>query len=104
MAPPTPAQVKVATEALRNESHVWDHESDETGTIATRAEGLRLDRIQAGLFQVIFDTYGRVIEQVIARVNEGHKQMTEVANTLRTVADVYEQEEAANVHRFRNIY
>ncbi|WP_217281735.1 hypothetical protein [Kibdelosporangium persicum] len=96
--------MKVATEALRKEAGVWDHEADETGTIPTKAEGLRLNRIEAGLFQVIFDTYGQVIDQVIARTNEGKKQMTEVANTLRSVADTYEQEEAANVHKLKNIY
>ncbi|MCE7001634.1 hypothetical protein LWC34_02080 [Kibdelosporangium philippinense] len=104
MAPPTADQVKVAIEALRQEAGVWDQEADTTGNIATAAEELRLNRIEAGLFQVIFDTYSQVIDQVIARANEGKTQMTEVADTLRSVADTYEQEEAANVHKLKNIY
>jgi hypothetical protein len=96
--------VRVATGALRTEAGVWDHESDETGKIAAQAEGLRLNRVEAGLFQVIFDTYGQVVDQVTARANEGKAQMTDVGNTLRSVADVYEQEEAANVHQLNNVY
>jgi hypothetical protein len=104
MAPPTAQEVKVATDALRTEAGVWDKESGEMGKIGPEAEGLRLNRIEAGLFQVIFDTYGQVIDQVIARSNEGGTQMADVAKTLRSVADTYDQEEAANVHKLNNIY
>lgn len=104
MAPPTADQVQVAIQALRHEASVWDHEAEATGSVPAKAEGLRLNRIEAGLFQVIFDTYGQVIDQVIARTNEGRQQMTDIANTLRSVADTYEQEEAANVHKLKNIY
>jgi hypothetical protein len=104
MAPPTSDQVKVATEALRNEAGAWDREADEIGKIPAKAEDLRLNRIEAGLFQIIFDTYGQVIDQVIARAGEGRTQMNAVANTLRTVADTYEQEENAQVHKMKNIY
>jgi len=104
MAPPTADQVKVATEALRYEAGVWDREADEIGKIPAKAEDIRLTRIEAGLFQVIFDTYGQVIDQVIARTGEGRTQMNAVADALRTVADTYEQEENAQVHRMKNIY
>jgi hypothetical protein len=104
MAPPTAEQVKVATDALRKEAGVWDTESGEMGKIGPKAEGLRLTRIEAGLFQVIFDTYGTVIDQVIARAGEGTKQMTDVGKTLRSVADIYDQEETAKVHKLKNLY
>jgi hypothetical protein len=104
MAPPTAEQVKVATEALRKEAGVWDTESGEMAKIGPKAEGLRLTRIEAGLFQVIFDTYGTVIDQVIARAGEGTTQMADVGKTLRSVADIYEQEEAAKVHKLTNLY
>lgn len=104
MAPPTAQQIKTATDALRNEAGVWDKESGEMGKIGPKAEGLRLDRVEAGLFQVIFDAYKQVLDQVIARSNEGKTQMTDIGKTLRSVADTYDQEEAANVHKLKNIY
>lgn len=104
MAPPTADQVKVATEALRNEAGVWDREADEIGKIPTMAEGLRFNRVEAGLFQIVFDAYMQMIDQVTARAGEGRTQMNAVADTLRTVAGTYEQEEAAQVHKMKNIY
>ena len=104
MAPPTAQEIKTATEALRTEAGVWDKESGEMAKIGPKVEGMRLDRVEAGLFQIIFDAYGQVIEQVIARSNEGKAEMTEVGKTLRSVADTYDQEEAANVHKLKNIY
>ncbi|MEV4319258.1 hypothetical protein [Actinocrispum sp. NPDC049592] len=104
MAPPTAEQVKVATEALRKEAGVWDEESAEMTKIADKADGLRLTRIEAGVFQVIFDAYGLAIDQIIARSHEGSERMSEVGRTLRSVADTYESEETAKVHKLKNIY
>lgn len=104
MPPPTADQIRVATEALRTEAGVWDTQAAQMNRIGPTAEGLRLNRIEAGLFQVIFDTYGQVIEQVIGRANEGGQRMTEIATTLRSVADTYDREEAANTHMLNNVY
>lgn len=104
MAPPTAEQIRVATEALRTEAGVWDGQAAQMNQIGPKAEGLRLNRIEAGLFQVIFDTYANVIEQVIARSNEGGQRMTEIAGTLRQIADVYDREEADNTHMLNSVY
>lgn len=104
MAPPTSEQITVATRALRTEAGVWDEESAEMAGIGPKGEGLRLNRVEAGLFQVVFDAYGQVIDQVIARSNEGAERMSEIATTLRSVADTYDREEAANTHQLKNIY
>ncbi len=104
MAPPTADQVTVATEALRTEAGVWDTQAGSMSDIQSKVEGLRLNRVEAGLFQIIFDTYGQVIDQVITRSGEGNKEMLDIGTTLRAVADTYEQEEANNVHKLNNIY
>jgi len=104
MAPPTTDQVTVATEALHTEAGVWDTQAESMSDISSNAEGLRLTRVEAGLFQIIFDTYGQVIDQVITRAGEGNRQMLDIGKTLRAVADTYEQEETDNVHKLRNIY
>ncbi|GAA2832489.1 type VII secretion target [Crossiella cryophila] len=104
MAPPTADQVRAATAALRDEADVWDRQAGEMGEVVTLAEAMRLNRVQAGLFQLVFDTYTEVVNQVVDRSGEGVRRMGEVANTLRQVADTYEREEAANLHRIKGLY
>lgn len=104
MAPPTTDQITVAIQALRTEAGVWDTQAGAMSDIKSKTEGLQLTRLEAGLFQVIFDTYGQVIDQVIARSGEGNTEMLDIGTTLRAVADTYEQEEAQNVHNLNNIY
>lgn len=104
MPPPTAEQIRVATEALRTEAAVWGTQAAQVNRIGPTADGLRLNRIEAGLFQVIFDTYQQVIDQVIARADEGAARMREIATTLRDVADTYDREEASNTHSLNNIY
>lgn len=104
MAPPTADQVRAATAALRNEASVWEGQAGEMGKIMNLVEGMRLNRVQAGLFQLIFDTYTDVVNQVVDRSAEGVQRMNEVAHTLREVANTYEQEEAANLHKIKELY
>jgi hypothetical protein len=104
MAPPSTQTIKVATNALREEAGTWDTESARMGEIGAKADGLRLTRTEAGLFQVIFDAYGQVLDQIIARSNEGAQRMTDVGNTLRSVANTYDEEEAAHEHKIKNLY
>ncbi|MGH3696539.1 MAG: hypothetical protein ACRDRX_21535 [Pseudonocardiaceae bacterium] len=103
MARPGNGQIDVITDALRKDARIWDDEATETGRIHPKAEELRLNRIEAGLFQVIFDTYGDVIDQVIARSSEGQQRMTEIGSTLRTVAETYDRIDADNAQNLQNI-
>ncbi len=103
MAQPGDGQIDVITDALRKDAHIWDGEATEMGKIRPKAEELRLNRIEAGLFQVIFDTYGDVIDQVIARSSEGRQRMTEIGSTLRAVAEKYDQIDADNAQNLQNI-
>lgn len=83
---------------------MWDKQSADMAKVGSQVETLRLNRVEAGLFQMVFDTYTAVIDQVISRSGEGAQRMGEVATTLRQVADTYEQEEAANLHKMKNLY
>jgi hypothetical protein len=102
--PPTPQEVQVATDALRAEASVWLHHSDQMHAIAHNAEGLRMGRLEAGLFQLVVSAYDAAADQVTARCREGQQRMAEIATTLRHVADTYDAEERDNVHRFTNLY
>jgi hypothetical protein len=102
MASPGVSGIDVITAALRQEAGTWDGEAAEMGKIGPKAEGLRFNH-DSVLFQMIFDACGEVIDQVIARSNEGQQRMTEVGSTLRTVADKYDEVEAANAERLRRV-
>jgi hypothetical protein len=104
MPPPSKQDVQVATESLRAEATIWLHESDQLEAIAGKAEGLRMSRLEAGVFQLMVSTYDAAVDQVTARCREGRQRTTDIATTLRQVADTYDDEERRNVHRFDNLY
>lgn len=103
MVQPGNGQIDVITDALRKDAQIWDDEAAATGNILPKAEELRLNRIEAGLFQVIFDTYHNVIDQVISRSSEGKLRMTEIGSTLRATADAYDRIDADNAQNLRSI-
>lgn len=104
MAAPNKNQIKVATDTLRTEAGIWDQQSRMTGKMASQADNLRMDRLEAGIFQIIVSAYGSVVDQVTARSREGQQRMADIANTLHQVANTYDQEEAENLHHLKNLY
>lgn len=101
---PTPQEVAVATEVLRTEATEWDDQSAAVGAIAAKVGGMELGRVEAGLFQLVVSPYNEVVHAVQARCLEGQTAMTEMAATLRAVAETYEQEDDNNAHRIHNLY
>ena len=98
-----PAGVKVATDALRTEAGVWDQQSAQLTAIASKVDGLRVNRLEAGVFQLVVGPYGEVVDQVHGRCQEGAQAMTGVADTLRQVANTYDEEERDGTHRLRKL-
>ncbi|MPY58147.1 type VII secretion target [Streptomyces spongiae] len=90
----TDPTVKVVTDGLRTDARMWDRESERMGNIHQAVEGLRLSRIQAGLFQVVFSAYESAINQISARCAEGQQRMDEVATALIKNANAYDNREA----------
>jgi hypothetical protein len=97
-----PVEVKAATDALRNEGGVWDQQSQQMGTIAGRAEDLRYTRVQAGVFQVYIGGYNDAVDLIHTRCQEAVTRMTEVADSLRNNAAVYDKEELDGAHQIKN--
>jgi hypothetical protein len=98
-----PTGVKVATDALRTEAGVWDQQSAQMGTLASTVDGLRFNRIQAGVFFPVVGAYGELVEQVHSRCLEAVPRMKEIADTLRQVGNTYDAEEINGAHRLRNL-
>jgi len=104
MTYPGPEEVSVATNALRGEAGEWDAQSATIGPVGTKVAAMEFGRLEAGLFQLMVGPYNDVIHAVAARCKEGASAMTEIANTLRSVADTYDAEDTASEHRIRNVY
>ncbi|WP_306215853.1 hypothetical protein [Actinoplanes sp. RD1] len=94
----------MATSALRTEATEWDHQSRAMSTISTAVAAMELGRLEAGLFQLIVAPYNDLVAAVTARAAEGSAAMTQIGQTLRTVADTYDAEDKAGEHRIRNVY
>ncbi|ASF13214.1 hypothetical protein CEQ30_25145 [Nocardia brasiliensis] len=60
--------------------------------------------MEAGLFDGFIEEYNKIIDLVETRLKEGELALKEMARTLNTVADVYEQEDLAREHATRNLY
>jgi uncharacterized protein YukE len=96
--------VSVATEALRKEAGVWEQQADTLQTLTGRVEGLRMTGLESGMFYLILDAYTQVVDVVSGRCGEGAQRTSEIATTLRHVADTYDEEEQRNLHRMTGLY
>ncbi len=91
----------VHTKELRDEAGIWDQQSAELSRVAGLAESLRMDRLSAGIFQILVTSYGPVIDQVMARCKEGQRCTEDIANALLAVARGYGNAEADGEALFR---
>jgi hypothetical protein len=94
----------VGIQALRQDVQIWDQQSGELAKIAQQAGALRMDRVEAGIFQIFISAYQAAADQVIGRTTEGSTAMTDIGATLTTVANAYEKDEHDNTHRFRDLH
>jgi len=99
-----PAGFQVATDSLRTEAGVWDQQAQQIKNIADKADGLRFTRLEAGIFQLIVTPYSEVVDAVVTRCREGSQQMVDIANTLRNVAKIYDEEEKNHEHKMRKLW
>jgi hypothetical protein len=98
-----PQGFEVATDSLRTEAGVWDQESAQMGNLATTVDGVRFNRLEAGVFQLIVGPYGELVDQVHGRCQEAVQRMKEIGDTLRQVAKIYDDEERNGIHRLKNL-
>ena len=96
-------QFDVGIQALRRDVSVWDQQSTHLRQIADQVDGLRMDRLEAGIFQVFVSAYHDAVTQVTGRAGEGSAAMDAVAATLSDVADAYQRNENANTRRFTDL-
>jgi hypothetical protein len=94
----------VGIEALRQDVRIWDNQSDQMKQAVQLVDGLAMDRLQAGIFQVFVSAYQDAVREVSARADEAGAAMVSIASTLAGVANQYQQQESANTGRFTNLH
>lgn len=104
MTTPAPQELKVVRSELGNAAHIWDAQASAIGSISPKAEGLRLDRLEAGVFQLIAGPYGQVVDQVSGRCTEGRTNMGDIANALRTASQSYAKTEQQNTQAAQGVH
>jgi hypothetical protein len=103
---PTKEDVKVACGALRSDAKKWATASDEMSTATSSAQNLVLGRDQFGYAA---ENHGLVasyttLQQRLAGLLQGaDTEFGKIDSTLRTVADIYEREDAAGAHKFNQM-
>ncbi|CAM5680091.1 hypothetical protein ACFV27_43240 [Streptomyces antimycoticus] len=86
-------KLKVITDGIRSDAGMWDEQSGKLGGIHDTLEGFRINRIEAGLFQVLYSAYMDAIDQLSARTAEGKTRTKEVADALLKNAKAYDNHE-----------
>lgn len=99
---PESGELKVVTTSLGQAARIWDQQAAALKAAAARVSVMNMNRMEAGIFQIIVAPYDAVVAQVSARCEEGSRSMSGIASGLELAAYTYgqaEQENAANIFR-----
>jgi hypothetical protein len=102
---PTGDDIRVAIEALRADARTWSAASGDLADAAATAERLTLAPPAFGFAAAAAaGAHESLRVKVADLLRQGAANFDDVAGALRTAADSYEADEAANLHMLRNIY
>lgn len=104
MSEPPAGEVTVVTDALRAEADIWDEQSAAIGAVVAAVDPLRMNRLQAGLFQGVVSEYAAVCDKIEDRCIEGRARMADIATALRLNADAYDRQDADVAETVDNAY
>jgi Excreted virulence factor EspC, type VII ESX diderm len=90
-------ELRVIAASLRQAAGIWDEQATAIGSVSATAGAMRLDRVEAGVFQLIVGPYDAVADQVSARCEEGMQDMRGIASALDRSADTYQLAEQASI-------
>ncbi|MFR9752657.1 hypothetical protein ACL02S_16695 [Nocardia sp. 004] len=104
MAAPSSDQIHAALAQLRATANFWEQAADFLDTACKLTEEVKFTRLEAGIFAPAFDKYEPAPGYVGDRAREGVNACREIADTLRHVANVYEEEDRRGEHALRQLY
>ena len=107
MGDPTPGQLAVAIQSLRDDATVWSDASHDLA--AARAAGMFLNLHefhfsyigdQVGLTRV----YAELKEKITRLLDEGAMELKGLSQAIRTAADEYESDDERTYRRIHDVY
>lgn len=101
---PSPEIISHATAELRTEAGTWTKQAAQMRSISSTVSGLSITDVNGGMFATWLRTYNEIVDQIKARTGEGAAAFDGISSTLKTVADIYDAEEAAKVHALMKLY
>jgi hypothetical protein len=105
MSQPTPERVAAATAILREKAAEWDRVQERLAEVGRGAPSLRItEYVDTTVFDTMLAGYNRLAATVGSRCSDGSGVADHIAGALRGVADVYDREEAANLHAQLNLF
>jgi len=104
MSQPRSDQIAVAVGALRNEAQAWRAQQDALGGAASIAAALPITAyVETTVFDDFLVAYNKLAGTVIRHCSDGGATAGDIAQTLVSVADAFEADEAANLHNMQNL-
>ena len=106
MVNPSSERITVALDKLKAVAASW-HTSASDMDSARKViitEGLKINRIQAGMFQVAYQPYINTATLFETRMAQATGQLNDIGTTLEACAEVYKQEEERGVHAMKDLY
>ena len=106
MTYPSPEQIGVALEALHTELARWQVEGDRLSGLAGEVPRLAIASFPAGapIYGDFIKTYNEAVGIFAGRCHDGARASYEISLRLSRVAEVYAQEEDANLHAVNHLY
>ncbi|MBC2875977.1 MULTISPECIES: hypothetical protein [Streptomyces] len=96
--------LKVITDGIRTDAGMWDKQSATLGGIHNTVEGLRMTRLEAGLFQILVSAYMDAVDQISSRTSEGRDRTKAVADALAVNARAYDDHEVDTTKSVEKAY
>ncbi|MGQ4599251.1 type VII secretion target [Nocardia sp. R6R-6] len=104
MAGPSNDAISVAVDQVRGAATNWDEASAALEEARKHTEKAKFEKLEAGVFALAYDSYKSAPDFVHDRMKEGIEVFSEIARTLRQVADTYQAEDERREHEIRNLY
>ncbi|MFE7742186.1 type VII secretion target [Nocardia sp. NPDC057455] len=104
MAAPSKNAISVAVDQVRSAATNWDEAAAALQEAQKHTEKAKFEKLEAGIFALAYDKYKSAPDFVHERMKEGVAVFSEIAQTLRLVADTYQAEDEGHEHEIRDLY
>jgi hypothetical protein len=95
--------VVVSLEHMRAAAASWQVAGDHLRAASGMADGLKISRMEAGIFQAAWDAYTEAATYIVARLNEGSAEAASIGTVLCESADTYEREDGTRAQALNGI-